>query len=130
MPWKVSWMDAEESITLFEAEEPWTYEEFVEIVRQGQAMIRSKDYLIDSIFYLPEDFTLPGPNPLTHIKTVYATEPENNALNVIVGAGVVIQALLNIITSVMGGSGRFVFVSSMDEALAELERIRASRERV
>jgi hypothetical protein len=127
MPWNALWYDEEETIILYEPVDPWTWEEFVDAIRRGQAMQRTKDHIVDIIYQLHEPIRMPSSSALSHFRDVYATDPENSGINTVIGASSFVESLVGITTSVMGGKGRFRFVSNMEEALAEIERVRAER---
>ena len=127
MPWNVSWLDAEESIVTYEPVDPWTWEEFVEAIRQGQTMIREKEYIVDTVYQLHPPIVMPSANALGYFREVYATDPKNSGMNAVIGANPYVQTLVGIITAVMGGTSRFRFVSNMDEALAAIEEVRSGR---
>lgn len=127
MPWETTWYDADKTIIHYEVTNPLTWEEFLEGIQQGQAMEREKDYLIETIFVLAPDLKLPSANVLPYFRNALSNTPENNALNTVVGAPNIIKTFVNIITNVMPGQAKFVFVSSIEEALATIEQARAER---
>jgi hypothetical protein len=127
MPWLLSWKDAEETIVLFEPADPWEWEDYFEVAQQAQEWIREKGYVVDTIYQLPGRIRLPGGSILSRLREVYATDPENSGMVVVIGASHLIETFVGVITAAMGGASRFRFVSSMDDALAEIEQARAKR---
>ena len=90
-------------------------------MQAGQARV------VDVIYKLATPIHMPDLNPLSHFKKVYETDPENSGINAVIGATRLVERLVGVITKVMGGSGRFKFVSNMEEALAAIEQARAER---
>jgi hypothetical protein len=127
MPWNISWYASAENIVVFEPVVPWTWDQYVEAALQAQAMIRSKDYTVDTIYNLEHGVNMPTANALPYFRKVYATDPPNSGAIMAVGSNKFIEALVGIITSVMGGKARFGFVATMDEALAQIAAIRDRR---
>ncbi len=127
MPWKTTWYDAEETIVLYQPEDPWTWEEFMEGVQKGQAMIRAKPYMVDTIYNLGSNIHMPDSSALSRFRQPYEADPPNSGVNIIVGAPGLVRMLVGILTSTMGGKERFIFPSSMEEALQIIDQARVQR---
>src|SRR4030067_825668 len=125
MGYQLSWLDDEQTITLLKVIQPWDWSEFDECLLRSHDMVRSKNYVVDAIMVLGDDFKPPDPNLLTHARALYSDIPPNNGVTVVVGASHFVQTVIRIITRAVGNKAHFACANAVEEARALIVQRRA-----
>ena len=126
MPWDVSWVDNEESILKLQPAEPWNWDDLEEAIRQYHTLAHGKDHDIDVIYALYRDIRLPNANLIPRVRQYLTDSPSNRGTIVFVDAPRFIQTMVDITSSVVGGSDKIRSANSVDEAVSLLHDIRSS----
>ena len=120
----LSWLDEEHTIFLFEYIGSWTWDELYQAMDQAFAM-GTVGIGIASIHDLSRGNTVPA-NPFQHARHLSVTLPDNPIM-VIVGANVVVLAILDLLRRILHTmNGRYFTAASKDEAVALIRHQRTS----
>ncbi len=112
----LSWLDEEHTIFLFEYLGSWTWDELSEAMNQAFEM-GTVGTGIASIHDLSRGNTIPA-NPFQHARHLSVALPDNPIM-VIVGANVVVLAILDLLRRILRNlNSRYFTAASIEEAVA------------
>ncbi len=112
----VEWDDEERTILHYTFESPWTWEEYHAAIARAWEMAAEVDHPTDTITDMRNSRLLPD-NVFRHVRQSMVEIPESTRTVVIVGAGMLVQALLNILRRVYRNQdGLFFTAETLEEA--------------
>jgi hypothetical protein len=121
---RVSWHDDERTILFVDAHSPWQWDEAIGILTGLNELVAAQTKPIYAIYHFHKGASaLPRGLGLPELKSAFKQSSDNEALNVLVNSGTLIQGTLRAISRTPGLSATFAkyrFVHSVEDALNEI----------
>lgn len=123
--WQTSWLDDRETVLMVSSGTLWDWSDFHDSIVRVQAIIRRKPHTVDVILDL-RHARPPDCNIVAHLRRAYANIPANNGVNVIVGAGGFVEAVLSVMSRVVA-KYQLDYASTIEDAVEIITDRRAAR---
>ncbi len=131
--YRVSWYDTAHTIMLMEIFGPWTWEDAFASVPKINEWVAAETHPVYTVFYyhLTSTSLFPrGANGLTNIRKLVEIDPPNEQLVFFVRQDSLTRQFMNIVSKTYGFRHflkKYRFLSSLDEALAQIEQHKAAQ---
>lgn len=113
----VKWLDAEQTILLWEYHAGWTWQGFDDAVNTLRERLRGVTHNIARIINWQQPAAPPEDNIWPHWEKAASSSQQNTVQTIIVDASPFITALNRYFSKTLHGlTGRFIFVDTMEEA--------------
>ncbi len=128
MPINIRWFDDTKRIVLWEIVGQWTLEEMHEVYTIGNTMCAEvPENTINALIDMTGSNSIPS-NIFSALSTRTRSETPNYDMAVIVSHNTLVKGFVNIFNTIPALRGHFVVVSTLDAALAYIDKRRLARE--
>jgi hypothetical protein len=103
----VTWDNDSHRIVCNIFDREWTWDDFQAAKAQSYAMVAAEDHPVAIVFVVPSDVLIP-PNFVSQMSASLRQTGERNSVILLVGGNPYLRALLNVLESVAGRSGRLL----------------------
>lgn len=125
MPIHVSWDDANQSITLMDFVDHWTWDEYFAAVALVTQMARSVSHRVDHISDLSRSGGIPS-GALRAVARSIGEKPDGPQMIVLAGGGIMVESLIGLFRRLFPRAAKFLWLADSREAARTLiARVRA-----
>jgi len=127
-PYTCKWFNEEKKIILFDIIAPWNWEDAFQAIQEQLELADSVDHGVHAIYHFHNVPTIPRGSGFTNLKRLASMQHPNDRLACFVGTHGLLQAIMNILSSVYGLRDviqTYHFVETPEEAfkiIADYER--------
>lgn len=119
MPVRVEWDNKEQTTLRYDVEGQWTWNEFLEAIKQAKALMETVQHTVHFIVNPLDERSrgyLPG-GTVSHVIQIYRSAPSNAGASVIIGGGDVLRTMNKISQQFYPRiAKRYRFADSLEEA--------------
>jgi len=137
MAWTVSWLDDDHSVIVLQPRNPWTWEDLRRAAEQAQAMTLTQPHVVDLVFQLGGELTLPAARngedraaPWLPLRELLLDSPPNRGVVVIESAPLFVESMVSVAKTVLKdrpAPKNIIFAATMREAQDLIGARRASK---
>jgi len=130
MPINIRWFDDTKRVILWEIQGQWTLDEMHEIYTIGNSMCAEvPENTINALIDMTGSNSIPS-NIFSALSARTRTETPNYDMAVIVSNNKLVKGFVNVFNTIPALRGHFAVVSTLDAALAYIDKRRKEREAV